>query len=246
MKRFPNTVCIWSGRSIHPQGDGGEIAVFLSGIQNPSANAKTGPMLQTYILANNGRDPVTVANDPRGAWRDACGGCALAHAIGGACYVNLGQAPLSIWSAWNRGSVPHILPGQWSALLETIAGKPIRLGSYGDPAAVPLETWKLLLRGAPAWTGYTHAWEALPKGHPLSRYCMASADRPDQIPAAVARGWRAYTLAPDPATVPDAIPCPHYTRGIACADCTLCSGSTIGAKSIAVRPHGAKASRVFN
>lgn len=246
MKRFPNTVCIWSGRSIHPQGDGGEIAVFLSGIQNPSANAKTGPMLQTYILANNGRDPVTVANDPRGAWRDACGGCALAHAIGGACYVNLGQAPLSIWSAWNRGSVPHILPGQWSALLAAIAGKPIRLGSYGDPAAVPLETWKLLLRGAPAWTGYTHAWEALPKGHPLSRYCMASADRPDQIPAAVARGWRAYTLAPDPATVPDAIPCPHYTRGIACADCTLCSGSTIGAKSIAVRPHGAKASRVFN
>ena len=152
MMRFPNTVCIWTGRSIHPQGDGGEIAVFLSGIRNPSGNRKTGPMLQTYILSNGGANPVSAANDPRGAWRDACGGCALAHAIGGACYVNLGQAPLSIWQAWNRGSVPHLIPSQAADLLQTIAGQSIRLGSYGDPAAVPLETWKWLLRGAPAWT----------------------------------------------------------------------------------------------
>jgi len=246
MMRFPNTVCIWTGRSIHPQGDGGEIAVFLSGIRNPSGNRKTGPMLQTYILSNSGTNPVSVANDPRGAWRDACGGCALAHAIGGACYVNLGQAPLSIWQAWNRGSVPHLIPSQSAALLETIAGQSIRLGSYGDPAAVPLETWKWLLRGAPAWTGYSHAWRALPKAHPLSRYCMASVDRPEDIGEAVSRGWRAYSLAPDPETVDGAIPCPHYSRGISCADCTLCSGSAIGAKSIAVRPHGPKAARVFN
>ena len=52
-------------------------------------------------------------------------------------------------------------------------GKPlgiIRLGSYGDPAAVPIEIWDNLCSVAANYTGYTHQWATCDPN--LKNYCM--------------------------------------------------------------------------
>lgn len=240
---LPNTVLVWSGASLHPDGNGESVGLFATGLRTPSGNLKTGPMIQTYILALDA-DPILTVRG--GDDSSVCGACPQSPTRGGGCYVNIGHAPLGIWRAWERGSVPAILPGQWGALGDLIRGRMVRMGAYGDPAAVPVGVWERILRGAAGWTGYTHAWRSLAPRHPLSRLCMASCDNPGDIRPAQAKGWRAFAMASDPSSVAGAIPCPHYTHALTCADCGLCAGSSIGAKHITVRPHGAKSGRILS
>jgi hypothetical protein len=74
-----------------------------------------------------------------------------------ACYVNVHQAPLAVWEAWRqRGSYVSFDAAQH---LQLFRGGMVRLGSYGDPCAVPYSVWSPVVRVASGRTGYTHAWQ---------------------------------------------------------------------------------------
>jgi hypothetical protein len=65
------------------------------------------------------------------------------YRVGRTCYVNVGQGPLGVWRAYKRGR--YLEPGQGQGALELLgAGRIVRLGTYGDPAAVPAAVWARL------------------------------------------------------------------------------------------------------
>jgi hypothetical protein len=140
---------IYRGPSLY---DGAPIVVVATFTKS---NSKTGGVVQTYIL----RDDV----DPRDASKGGqdvsiCGSCphrgevnddpARKIAKGRTCYVNLGQGVLITWLALQRGVYPDAQDAASRAAIG--AGRVVRVGTYGDPAAVPQEIWTDLLRDAQA------------------------------------------------------------------------------------------------
>lgn len=228
----PNTVRVWSGPS---PVDGAPIEALLSGLRTPSSNRKTGAMLQLVILR---ADVDASAAKRTGADRSICGDCPLR---GNGCYVNVGQAPLAQSRASLRGNVPTV---SLDRARELTRGRPVRLGSYGDPGMLPLEVLEALTEGASLWTGYTHQWRTLPMEY--AGLLMASVDTVLDRVQATAAGWRWFGLAEDVDGVPDAIECPADSRGVQCRDCGLCAGNArAGARNILIRPHGAQTRRAL-
>lgn len=196
-----------------------------------SGNRKTGDMIQTWILRKN-IDPVQALM--RGLDASVCGDC---YHRGTAdrprtCYVNVGQAPLAVWNAYRRGSYEH---RSLQSLIQA-QGKPVRMGAYGDPVAVPWAAWAGI-HEAPKWTGYTHQWRRL-VATPFRNVLMASCDSVAEMAEAAAAGWRTFRVGPAGA---HDIPCPSE-RGVQCADCGLCSGlQAPTAPSIFIPAHGSAA-----
>ena len=235
-----NSVCIYDGPS---KIDGRRILVILSGLAESSDNAKTGAMVQSWILC--------AAADPIGASRmgfdySICGDCPLRgaarpDALKGVaadrgCYVNLLHGPQNVYNAWARGNIAQATPRQAAALL---SGRMLRLGSYGDPAAVPAAVWRPLIAAAAGWTGYTHA-----RGR-LARFdwLMASCETKAQAEALRATGARTFRVVSDAADVDRAaeVLCPASAesgRRATCESCGLCAGTATGAKSVAIVAHG--------
>lgn len=195
---------------------------------NSSTNRKTGNMVQVWILRKN-IDPVKAVQS--GADRSICGDCYHRGAPGRprTCYVNMGQAPLSVWRAYRAGSYRK-------GRLE-VEGRAVRLGAYGDPVAVPKEAFDGL-HLATRWTGYTHQWRSI-IARPWRNVLMASCDSPADMAEAAASGWRAFRVtALEEAPPDDAILCPSE-RGVQCADCGLCAGlQHASAPHIYIPAHG--------
>jgi hypothetical protein len=233
---------------------GERIVVIATGYDRPSANSKTGPMIQTWIL-HAGMNPVAAVKSGAdsvicGAGEHACSfRPAVARELGadaiGTCYVNHGQGPASVWAAWQRGRYPGLAPrtaGERSRLAGT-TGRPIRLGAYGDPGMVPVAVWRELLAGSGgARTGYTHQWRRAPW---LRTVCMASVDSAEERTAARELGWRTFRVVHSVEELgAGEISCPaseeagHRTR---CSDCRLCDGrraSSDRRADIAIIDHG--------
>jgi len=128
--------------------DGQRIIVILTGLTDDSSNSKTGKMLQTWILRAD-RKPTTARQE--GFDYSVCGDCPHRR---GSCYVNLGQGPRATYDCWTVGKGYDDYDPQVHDAL--IAGRMVRLGSYGDPAAVPIEAFEPILAVAAKHTGYTH------------------------------------------------------------------------------------------
>jgi hypothetical protein len=231
----PNSVILYRGPS---ELDGAPIVVVVSGLTKTSTNGKTGDLLQTWIL----RDDINpIAAVETGADASVCGDCP--HR-GAACYVNLGQAPLNVWRTTHRGR--YATAADLDAIRAIGAGRMVRLGAYGDPAAVPVAIWEALTERAAGWTGYTHQWRKAPQ---LKRFCMASADTPAEGFAARAQGWRTFRirLADEPVAARLEFVCPASEEAGAktdCASCKACMGSSAKAKaSPVIAAHGAKKRR---
>jgi len=105
------------------------------------------------------------------------------------------------------------------------------LGSYGDPAAVPIETLEPILAVAAGHTGYTHQW-AKTIGLAYRDICMASVDTTEQADLALSHGWRYFYASPDThAKRKGEINCPASIEAgqkTQCNNCTLCFGSGDG------------------
>ena len=159
--------------------DGAAIVAIATGLRNPSRNEKTGDMVQTWILRQD-LAPTDAINT--GADVSVCGVCPLRGTLAEgrnrhrACYVQVRNAPYQVWQAYQAGSyVPHE-PREHAQLLR---GRKLRLGSYGDPCAVPFQIWQRLVHLAAGHTGYTHTWE----GRRFSRhrsFLMASCETLEQ------------------------------------------------------------------
>lgn len=238
----PNGYVLWEGPSLL---DGAPIVMIGTGYVNKSMNSKTGGMIQTWILRSD-MPPVEAVKT--GADASICGDCVLRGNGNGkerGCYVNVFWAPGRVYDGFQRGIYPGAsAPGNLCALHRN---RVVRLGAYGDPAAVPPEVLAKIVSGATSWTGYTHQWRTAD----LQRLCMASVETGEQAEEAHVRGYRTFrTLGGVEDRHAKEILCPaseeagHRTT---CEKCTLCSGSqTTGGldlvdprKHIAIVVHGA-------
>ena len=209
------------------QLNGKPIVAILTNINNPSVNTKTGDMAQLTIMPKGIKpsDAVKTGEDDA-----VCGDCnrrpSTAKANGlKPCYVN-SRAPNSIHRAYERGSYSTGIPEQLR--------KPMRLGMWGDPAAMPYDIAKALADSAPKHTGYTHRWREFPE---FSSICMASVDTEEERLEANALGFRTYRVRDEGAPLMDGeISCPEAdkARNIQCADCGLCAGMAVKAKDISI------------
>lgn len=206
---------------------------------NLSKNAKTGPMVQTWILAAE-EEPHLAAKS--GADESVCGDCKLRPLNLGVCYVTLFQGPLSIYRTWKRGGYP-------SFDAQVFHGLPVRFGAYGDPAAVPFEIWDAIGFQASMTTGYTHAWRYCDPLH--KHYCMASCDNEEDALDARGRGWRTFrvTTSPGDKSLSNEVICPASEEGghkLQCIDCGACNGVQARRKShIVIHAHGSGATNLL-
>lgn len=207
----------------HSRLDGCPIVVIASGVAGSSANAKTGDMAQTWIM----RADVHPVEAIRSGQDDSiCGLCPHRGVSGRArsCYVNVGMAPSVLWKAYKAGKVPAASPDTVARLLRF---KGLRIGAYGDPAAVPTDVWQTLVSGAAFHTGYTHQWRTAAD---LRGLVMASCDTPADLAEAEAAGWRAfYVIGPDAPNPPAMRRCPSDPSldsvHVPCAACRACDGA---------------------
>jgi hypothetical protein len=215
-RRRPQGLVLYRGASLL---DGSPIVVVAVGLSRKSKNGKTGHMVQVYILPDNGEDPIRAVKS--GGDAAICGDCV--HR-GRSCYVNVAQAPLAIYRALKRGSYPTFYP---PAHLHLFAGRHVRFGAYGDPAAVPLRVWRLLANVSAGWTGYTHQWRTCNEEY--RRYLMASCETARQREQAMAKGWRTFRtrLAHEPLEQGE-FSCPASAeegRRLTCEQCGACDGA---------------------
>jgi len=192
-------------------------------------------MLQTYILRSD-IDPLTA--NKLGEDYSICGDCQhkgtptfdsdKRQAEERSCYVVLGQGPLVVWKGLQEGKYPDATHDRRAVG----RGRMVRIGTYGDGAAVPDIIWDELLADAAGHTAYTH------NGGDPTRY-MVSADTLAQAQTAWSHKYRTFRVVKSAEDVVRGteIECPA-SRGVQCVDCGLCAGSAVSARSIAIVVHG--------
>lgn len=228
----PNGVILFEGQSIL---DGRNIAAIATFSSN---NDKTGNMIQTWILRTD-LNPVAISK--AGLDGSICGSCPHRQSLGGACYVNIGQAPLAVYKAYQNGSYPKFDSELHS---KYFTGRKVRLGAYGDPAAVPVQAWKMITELCDGHTGYTHQAKHRNFDPAILDLCMLSADTPKQALAAHKAGQRTFRVKTEDAPfLPNEIECLSDSKGIKCIDCGLCDGATNSNASIVINVHGSRSKR---
>ena len=197
-----------------------------------TSNRKTGDMVQTWILRSD-INPVEASKQKLDG--SICGNCPQRQSTGGACYVNIGQAPNSIYKAYKNGRYPKFdieLHGQY------LANRKIRLGAYGDPAAIPFDINKTLTELAISHTGYTHQIAHKNFDKRYIDICQISADTPKQALKYQSMGAKTFRVAlPNDSLYDNEIECLADSKGLNCIDCGLCDGQT---KNIAIVVHGSR------
>jgi hypothetical protein len=201
--------------------DGQPIKAVITGTQRPSVNAKTGDMLQLWIMPTSSKPSDAVKN---GDDASVCGNCPHRPINGGQCYVRTEHAPNSVY----RVQYPSTVDSR---------PVPLRLGAWGDPAALPYETVAKLVTGK--HTGYTHQWKTCdPRFKTL---LMASVDSESEAIEAQKLGWRTFRVRkPTESLSSNEIACPASKEAgvrVQCADCGLCAGTSRQAKNIAIIQH---------
>ena len=210
--------------------------IFVAAVWS-SLNRKTGDMLQTYIMRSD-IDPLSASKTGKDA--SVCGSCRhrgvptldpnRKQARARSCYVVLGQGPLAVYRAFIDGKYPK----QTSALgrKEVGAGRLVRIGTYGDGAAVPQYVWDELLEDSHGYTAYTH------NGGDPQRY-MVSVESLSEAQAAWGRDERTFRVIRHVSEIvpKQEVECPSE-RGVQCADCRLCGGAAVKGKSVAIVAHG--------
>lgn len=199
-------------------------------------NKKTGHVVQTYILC---QDINPLEASKTGADFSICGNCPMRGEVTTdpkrkiakkrKCYVNLGQGVLIVWNAYQRGVYET---GDAATMGR---GRFVRVGTYGDPAAVPPEVWDQLLSECDTWTAYTHQKPWRPD------IAMQSADSHTEAVMHWKAGRRTFRVIADLGQIDKANEalCPaskEAGRRVQCTACKLCKGSS-QAKSIAIVEH---------
>ena len=109
----------------------------------------------------------------------------------GSCYVNLMLDGVNAqYASFINGNIAMYDPAAHRVLIQN---KSIRLGSYGDPAMVPMDVWIDLLSMASNHTGYTHQWRN-PDKQNYKSILMASVDTHKDIVDATELGWRQFAV----------------------------------------------------
>ena len=234
----PTGYVVYEGPSLI---DGSPIVVIAL---TKSSNSKTADMMQTYIIRSD-MDPRDASK--AGADYAICGNCphrgtattdpAAKLAKDRSCYVVIGQGPVIVYKAYKAGKYPK------AESLATIGkGRMVRIGTYGDGAAVPSSVWQSLISEAEGHTGYSHQ-SAMAGADFQSTLYMESVESLQQASKAWMAGRRTFRIVSNVNDIVrgSEIVCPATAEGGAkttCEKCGLCAGTSVKAKSIAVVAHG--------
>ena len=220
--------------------DGRPIVVIVNKL-NGSDNAKTGAdLVQTFIIRS---DVNPVAALKTGDDVSICGQCAhrplLASETGDApCYVNVGRSVRSVFEAYKRGRYVKTTPG---TLRRILAGRKVRLGTYGDPAAAPVRMWQEITADAAGIVGYSHQWQAVHFDHAAwAPLVMASADTIEEAAQANLYGMRVFRVSVGIDRQASETTCPASAEGgkkATCDSCMLCGGTSKAARDIVIADH---------
>lgn len=235
--RVPSSAVVWRGRSLF---DNSPLVAIVTGLHGDSANTKTGAGLAQLWILREDLSPLSAI--ATGADLSICGNCP--HRGDGtgkarSCYVSVKNAPRAVWAAYQRGRYPRMTPADVAVHLASM-GMGIRIGAYGDGAAIPVAVIAALTSAA-RHTGYTHAWRTRAD---LSPYLMASCDTPAEQAQASAEGWRTFRVRTSSQELgAREISCPaseEAGKRTTCATCGLCNGATAAdaRKDIAIIVHG--------
>ena len=230
--KYKETLVLYKGISL--LDDETPIMLVMSGFTKDSSNAKTGPLVQLYILP--------IHESPKDTYysgsKSVCGDCKYNGNNG--CYVrwsNLG----SIWkAAKNQAAIPTPLGREF------LKGLRVRVGAAGDPAAIPSSIWSQLLSSCENYTGYTHQWNN-PIFQDLSQFFVASVDNARENEKARALGWSTFFVTDsEEEAKEEGIRCLASTdkkdsHGLpmTCSTCMLCNGKSTKQKTITEVLHGA-------
>lgn len=221
-----NGVVIYRGAS---QLDGAPIIAVATGFRLNSSNRKVGKEpIETWILRADMKPYQAILT---GADASICGSCSYRGTTDGykvtdrKCYVLVHFAPRSVWSRYHSQPETPL-----SELTQLFRGRGIRLGAYGDPAAVPSRIWQQVTEQAAFWTGYTHQWRTCDPV--FARWCMASCDSLADQRAARMLGYRTFRVTTQDARrerQPDEIVCPASVEmgyRTTCERCRVCGGTS--------------------
>lgn len=232
--------------------DGKPIVCIVTGVGGKSEwskNEKTGPMAQVWILRSD-MSPIQAVND--GEDESICGKCILRGIIRKnpdgsssnkmrSCYVDIKNAPRAVYQAYVDGKYPPLTDDvRWE-------NQATRLGSYGDPAALPFKVCKdLVSRGNGKQTGYSHQ-HGDRRLQPMRKMLMASVHSKDEALKLQAKGWRTFrTMSAGDELMPNEFMCPaseEAGKRLTCDECKACNGvglneTRINAPSVAIYAHG--------
>ena len=208
-----------------------------------TSNTKTGDMVQVWILRED-QSPLQALKT--GADVSICGDCK--HRAG-SCYVNVGQAPASVWKAYQRG-----IYKDFSQLTEkdknALAGRKIRFGAYGDPVLIKIKKIRALLALTKnSFTGYTHAWDN-PLFQDYRAFFMASVDSKKEYLKAKNKLWKTFRVRQEFESLEkNEFSCPASVEAgkrKTCFECMACSGTRKGRGTPAIIVHGSTANKFLN
>lgn len=225
-----NGYIIYQGPSLL---DGKPIVAIATGFKVSSRNVKTGDMIQTWILRED-INPIEAVRTKEDA--SVCGDC---KHRGTTCYVRTEWGVNNVWKAIGRGMYPFLGPHQLGLLGHD---RVIRIGSYGDPAAVPFPVWWTFTRQARVSTGYTHQWRRS-DSQVYQQLCMASVDSEEEYREAKAMGWRTFRVRrANEEPLRGEVICPASAEAghkTTCEECRACGGLNAKARAdIVIRIHG--------
>jgi len=204
---------------------------------SPSKNSKLGDMVQVWIMPADEK-PTDSINS--GLQKAVCGSCWFASSK--TCYVN--PAPInSVYGAIQRGSYRELTNDDagHQALAAALYGRFVRVGAWGDPAAMPWNLMASIVDSAKGHTSYTHQADHPNYDSRFNDVCMVSVESAKQAQRLQAVGVRTFRARTEFGQLTEAeIECPSVSSGLNCDECRLCDGKEAkrGNVSISVPVHG--------
>ena len=220
--------------------DGAPIAVIINKIHGRSANAKTGGIVQSFIIRTD-VPPVEALQTGQDA--AVCGDCRhrpmLAKVTGDApCYVQVGKSVASVYKAYLRGRYQR---APLDVIARALTGRILRIGTYGDGAMAPAYVWQSLTVHTAGHRGYTHQWaQPFFDAAAWAPLAMASVDTLPERDAAKAIGMRTFRVSIGISKEHREATCPASTEGgrrLTCEQCTLCAGTSVRANDVVIADH---------
>lgn len=217
--------------------DGAPIVAVITGLNKNSKNLKTGAMPQVWIIRSD-IHPMEALKS--GADSSICGDCIHRPKTLGvdankksnrSCYVNM-MPVNNVYKTYKKGKYA---PADLATLALSLKDVNVRIGAYGDPAAVPIEVWDTLLEHCNS-TGYTHQWKVCDKNY--AKYCMASCDTPIDVLISTSMGYRTFFVQTETYTNKvEGIKLAHCPaskemgKKTTCNACMACNGTRFNLKS---------------
>lgn len=257
MKTPESARIVWVGNSEIPGSEG---EMLCAAITFGSKNKKTGNMatlwIFPYILVTENLSILDFLQN--GGDQISCLGCIHSSIGQKTCYVwpsmgkGFSRMVIGLRDRYQSGKPYSLNREEVKAVLALF--EIIRLGGYGDPAALPVEFLEFLKSCVNTALGYTHLWNRFSgeTRNRLQKILMASVDSKMQGMMAVSQGWRYFRVGAK-GELPDKsieFACPaskevkeKIGKVITCGDCKKCIGNETPAKNTLIQVHGTLAKR---